>query len=159
MLCTPMWKPTSEQSEKLFAELGRCVFTYQAIELRLKFLLPHMIIPGTENHAKGEGIGDWRVYLDSKETMGMLMQRLKDRSVLHDVLARDWTQLVEQRNEVVHHFLEQPFAKLESEAAFNEAIRFLQDRRTFASTLLNTLQAICVAFSYSLEMTSFPDML
>ena len=144
-----VWEPTPDQSDCLFAELGRCLYIYQAIEQRLKFLLPHLVVPGTESHAKGEGLANWRVFLDSKETLGPLMQRLKDRvtSEQHHLLDEAWTQLVAQRNEVVHHFVSQPFARIATEAELQEAMRYLHHRRVTAAPMLEMLQQACMSFA------------
>ena len=146
---TETWKPTSEQSDRLFAELGRCLYIYQSIEIRLKFLLPHMVVPGTETHAKNEGMANWRVFLDSKETMGPLMQRLKDRinTEQRDLLDATWTQIVMHRNEVVHHFASQPFACLATEVELQEAIEYLHKRRVLATPMFEMLQQLSLAFA------------
>jgi hypothetical protein len=146
---TNVWAPTSDQSDRLFAELGRCLYLYQAIEQRLKFLLPHLVVPGTETHAKGEGFANWRVFLNSKETLGLLMQRLKDRTTSDQrhLLDEAWTQIVAHRNEVVHHFVSQPFSRIATEAELQEAMRFLHHRRVVAAPMLEMLQQLCMAFA------------
>ena len=145
---TEPWEPSSEQSDGLFAELGRCLYIYQSIELMLKFLLPHLVVPGTDTHAKCEGFANWRVFLDSKETLGPLMQRFKDRIVTEQRKQLDatWTQMVTHRNEVVHHFASQPFAKICSEAELTEAMQFLHHRRMLAAPMLEMLQQFNTAF-------------
>lgn len=152
-----MWAPTPEQSDRLFAELGRCLFLYQSIEQRLKFLLPHLVVPGTETHAKGEGFANWRVFIDSKETMGPLIQRLKDRvtSEQPDLLDETWTQIVAHRNEIVHHFVSQPFARIAAESELEEAMRYLHQRRTFATPMVEMLQQLCMSFAEALVSTEF----
>ena len=149
---TETWRPTPGQLDSLFTELGRCLYLYQSIEQRLKFLLPHLVVPGTETHAKGEGFANWRVFIDSKETMGPLMQRLKDRvtSDQRDLLDETWTQIVTHRNEVVHHFVSQPFARLATEVELQEAMRYLYQRRVVAIPMLEMLQQLCMSFAEAL---------
>ncbi|RYX80073.1 hypothetical protein EON83_30190 [bacterium] len=147
---TETWRPTPGQLDLLFTELGRCLYLYQSIEQRLKFLLPHLVVPGTETHAKGEGFANWRVFIDSKETMGPLMQRLKDRvtSDQRDLIDETWTQIVTHRNEVVHHFVSQPFARLATEVELQEAMRY--QRRVVAAPMLEMLQQLCMSFAEAL---------
>jgi len=147
------WEPSPKQLNRLFEELGRCLFIYQSIEIRLKLMLPHMVVPGTDTHAKGEGFTNWRIYLDSKETMGPLMQRLKERMGVERQEEVDavWTQIVNHRNEVVHHFASQAFARISSEAELTEAMIFLQNRKMLAVPMLEMLQQISTAFLAELQ--------
>lgn len=142
------WSPTSEQVNRLLAELGRCLFIYQSIEAGLKRLLPHLIAPGEDAPATNEGIANWRVFLDSKETMGPLMQRFKDRvtTTQRDLLDSAWAKIVTHRNEVVHHFVEQPFSRFATEEEFLEAMRYLHERCTLAIPLLEIVQGALRAF-------------
>lgn len=142
------WEPTDRERELLFAELGLCVHLYQSIELRLKFLLPHLVVPGTDSHAPGEGFENWRILLDSKKTLGLLVQLLAERvsSDKTSALEETWRRLVEQRNDVVHHFASQPFIRLESEAEYREAVSFLKTRREFALPMFEMLQESSTAF-------------
>ncbi len=111
------WKPDPELHKSLFAELGVCVYLYQSIEASLKALLPHLVVTGTNTHAPGEGFENWRVFIDSKLTLGPMMERLKERSSFGESSEadRELRRLVEYRNEVVHHFVGQKFSRLASE--------------------------------------------
>ena len=80
------WAATSEQKEQLFAELGRCLYVFQAIEARLKLLLPHMVPPGKEVSLTSQDFSNWRFYLDSKTTLGPLIQKLKEHIGLQKIL-------------------------------------------------------------------------
>jgi hypothetical protein len=158
-----IWQLTPERFNQLFAELGRCLYVYQALEIQLKLLLPHIVIPSTNSHASDEGFSNWRVFLDSKETMGPLMQRLKDRIVTNsrEQLDAAWTQIVNHRNEVVHHFASQQFASLTSEDEFKAAMRFLQHRRKFAVPMLQALQQMSstlIEALNSVESADAPDI-
>lgn len=150
------WVPTPDQSNALFAELGRCLYLYQSIEVSLKLLLPHFVVPGTDSHAKNEGFANWHVFIDNKETLGPLIQRLKDRvtSDQRVELEADWTRLVAHRNEVVHQFASQPFARLSSEEQYAAAMKFLYERRQHAIPMYDMLQALLAAF---LEALKPPD--
>lgn len=141
-------KPTQTQQLRLFTELGLCLYTYQAIELRLKVLVPHLLVPGTDPDAVAQAIHDWRVLLDSKETLGALTRRLAERVTSDDkaLWESSWRDLVNQRNEVVHHFVSKPFAKFDSETDFRAAIAFLKQRRQFATLFLDALQKVGEVF-------------
>ena len=142
------WKPTRRQIERLFAELGLCLHVYQSIELRLKVLLPHLVVTGTDTTAPGEGSDNWRVWLDSKQTLGLLVRRLHERAT-HDqpeLVAEMWRTVVDDRNQVVHHFAEQPFARMSSRNECRQAFEFLRERRLRALPLLDQLQAVADGF-------------
>jgi hypothetical protein len=140
------WAPTSEQNEQLFAELGRCLYVFQAIEARLKILLPHLVPPGQEASLTSADFSNWRFYLDSKTTLGPLIQKLKEHvaSESPELLDQAWRQLVQHRNEVIHHYLEQSFSPLDTESKYLEAMTFLKRRRAAAAPMLIALQDMCV---------------
>ncbi len=123
---TDIWEPTARERELLFAELGLCLYLYQSIELRLKLLLPHLVIPGADNTAKGEGFKNWRVLLDSKETLGPLVKLLAERTATDKTVLLESTlrRLVDERNEVVHHFASQPFSRVSTPEEYAEACKF-----------------------------------
>lgn len=148
------WVPTSEQNEQLFAELGRCLYVFQAIEARLKILLPHLVPPGKEASLTSEDFSNWRFYLDSKTTLGPLIQKLKEHieSENPELLDQTWRQLVQHRNEVIHHYLEQPFCPLDTESKFFDAMTFLKCRRAAAAPMLAALQDMCVALMQGLTL-------
>jgi hypothetical protein len=147
------WEPTAKQHELLFAELGRCLYVFQSIEARLKLMLPHMIPPGQEASLASEDASNLRLYLDSKTTLGPLIQKLKEHvETSHpELLDQAWTQIVKYRNEVMHHYVDQPFSRLDTESKFNEALEFLKHRRAAAVPLLLVLQDTCIAFMQELE--------
>ena len=68
--------PTSKQHDLLFAELGRCLYIFQIIEAMLKMLLPHMVAPGKETTLADEDFTNWRFFVDSKTTLGPLIQKV-----------------------------------------------------------------------------------
>ena len=145
---TIVWKPTRRQIQRLFAELGSCLHVYQLIELHLKTLLPHLVVTGTDTTAPGEGSDNWRVWLDSKQTLGLLVRRLHERMTSDppEPAEKMWRTVVDDRNEVVHHFAEQPFARMSSRNECRQAFEFLRERRLRALPLLNQLQALVDGF-------------
>jgi hypothetical protein len=142
------WKPTQEQLDHLFAELGRCLYLYQSIELSLKAILPYLLEPGASTHAPNEGFSNRRVYLDSKETLGPLIQRLKERisTDQREFFEEEMSLVVTHRNEVIHHFASQPFSRIKSENEFNQALSFLHSRRMHASPTLEMLNLLSGTF-------------
>ena len=146
------WTPTSEQHELLFSELGRCLYVFQAIEARLKMLLPHLVPPGLEASLASEDFFNWRFYLDSKTTLGPLIQKLKEsvNSESPELLDEAWRKIVEYRNEVIHQYVQQPFSRLDTESKFNDAMAFLKLRRAAAVPLLLILQDMCIALMQGL---------
>ncbi|RYH55570.1 MAG: hypothetical protein EON54_12580 [Alcaligenaceae bacterium] len=137
----------------LFAELGVCVHIYQRIEVLLKVLLPHLIVPGTDVHAPGEGFENWRVLLDSKKTLGELVRLFGQRVESANAQAFEdaWRRLVDERNEVVHHFAEQSFSRLETKAQYRSAVLFLKTRREAAIPVFEMLDEFGRAFFASVQ--------
>ena len=156
---TSDWQPTQEQHDQIFAELGRCLYVFQSIEARLKLMLPHLIAPDQEESLASVDFSNWRIYLDSKTTLGPLIQKLKDHvSTSHpELIDAAWSQLVKHRNEVMHHFVEQPFARLDTESKFQEALAFLKHRRASAAHLLCMLQDLCLVFMRELAPDAAPE--
>jgi hypothetical protein len=145
------WESTSDERKALFAELGLCLYLYQKIEVHLKLLLPHMVHPKATT--RGETSNNWRELLDSKQTLGPLIRLLVERVEAGNqaVLEQSWRTLVEERNEVVHHFAEQPFAKCDTEASYQEALAFLRLRRQHAMAMLEPLQQLAAGLSNALK--------
>jgi hypothetical protein len=126
-----------------------CVYLYQSIEASLKALFPHFVVTGTDTHAPGEGFENWRIFLDSKLTLGPMMERLKERSSFGESKEADkeLRRLVDYRNEVVHHFVGQKFSRLSSEADYKAAFEFLKIRRVAALPMYNLLQELLADFT------------
>lgn len=146
-------KPSPDQLQSFFAELGRCLYLYQSIEFSLKLLLPHMRPSGAAPPTTDDSFDNWRCLLDSKTTLGPLVQLLRERIESDDKLMIEeaWQQLVEHRNEVVHHFLTQPFGHLRNVKDFEQAMRFLTQRRQFAAPLFKMLQQLVATFATILD--------
>jgi hypothetical protein len=123
------------------AAVGRCVLLYQAIERMLKVFLPH--VRATEEEALQNLDIDWRELLDSKKTLGQLAGVLVERTSGSGRKGMDlWLPaVVSQRNEVVHHFHEQDFAPLRTQAQVEHALAYLEVRQIAASQLLNVIGA------------------
>jgi hypothetical protein len=149
----PSWEPTARQRELLFLELGMCLYVFQSIEGILKALLPHFTVPGTDEHAPGEGFENWRIFLDSKETLGPMMRRFLERtsSPQSELLEQEWRRIVSNRNDVVHHFVEQRFARLDSEEQYAIACEFLRSRRLHALPMFEMLQDMLKHFTEELQ--------
>jgi hypothetical protein len=145
--------PSEEEWTLLFAELGLCIHLYQRIEVLLKVLLPHLIVPGTDAHAPGEGFQNWRVLLDSKKTLGELVRIFGQRVESDNPQSFEdaWRRLVRERNEVVHHFVEQSFSRLETKAQYRSAVSFLKVRREAALPVFEMLEEFGRAFISSVQ--------
>ena len=144
----------SARIAKLMEVIGRCVMTYQRIETCLKVLLPHMIPPGTE--PSDLPVDTWRSLLDSKITLGPLVQQFRDsiNSTNPDGFAKYLEQLVAQRNQLVHHFLTQPVGQVNSTADLDKAIEHVRWLMTFATpferALLEAIRGFAVAVEKSI---------
>jgi hypothetical protein len=127
--------------EPMFTELGKALYVFQAIEARIKVLLPHLSTPGADAPPPDEGWAGRNKYLDSKEMLGNLIKFLQQRIQVDDPerLESEWRAVVRGRNEVVHHFVHQPFARCETPEQLEEALRFIRSRRLRALPLLEML--------------------
>ncbi len=141
-------------TDPLFLELGKALYVFQAIEVRIKLLLPHMALPDTGEAAPGEGWEGRYKYLESKEMLGNLVKLLQQRMQISDPVAIEaqWREMVLGRNEVVHHFIQQPFARCESAVQVDEAIAFVRSRKNRAMPLLKMLDYIARGFLQSLTL-------
>lgn len=130
---------------RVMERIGRCLLIYQRIELCLKYLLPHAVGP---NETPGDTFAQWRSLLDSKTTLGPLVERLREsvRSSDPKEFERYISDLVEQRNEFIHYFSRQPFAKLSSLEECDAAVAHLDARLQFASPLHQALDGMLRQF-------------
>jgi hypothetical protein len=138
----------------LFLELGKALYVFQSIEVRLKYLLPHLNVPGTEGPPKGEGWGGRRKYLDSKEMLGNLVRILQERMQLEDpdFFEQEWRDVIQGRNDVVHNFLLQPFAGCNGQEEHERAIEYVRTRRLKALPLLHMLDCLLRGFVAVLQL-------
>jgi hypothetical protein len=93
--------------------IGRCLVIYQRIEVCLKYLLPHVVGPQA---TPGDTFAKWRSLLDSKTTLGPLVERLRESVRSADPKGFDHyvSELVTQRNELIHNFCRLPFGRMSS---------------------------------------------
>ena len=140
--------------EPLFTELGKALYVFQAIEARLKVLLPHLSMPDTGEPPPGEGWEGRNKYLESKEMLGNLVKFLQQRIQVDepDRLEKEWRTVVQGRNEVVHHFVQLPFARCESPEQLEEALGFVRSRRLHALPLLEMLDHLLHGFLTALSL-------
>lgn len=106
--------------------MGRCLLIYQRIELQLKYLLPQAHHP---NEIPSDTFA-WRSLIDSKITLGPLMERLRDCVETSDPegFTKYVSQLLEERNQFIHHFCRMPFGGLSSIEECDAALVHLDAR-------------------------------
>jgi len=123
----------------VYAEIGRLLLHYQHIELMLKMLLPH--IKASEKLALESNTKDVGNLLDSKETMGILVEKLKSSidASQPEKLSSYVAQVTANRNELVHKFTTLDFGSLASETKCEEAIAYLRRHHEFALPLRELL--------------------
>jgi hypothetical protein len=131
----------STNPDPVFLELGRALYVFQAIEARLKTLLPYFVVPGTGEPAKGEGWDGRRKYLDSKEMLGTLVKLLNERisTDIPQVFEDQLREVVQGRNDVVHNFVNQPFARCKTGEDLERSLEYIRVRRLRALPLLQML--------------------
>lgn len=145
---------TSVNSDALFLEMGKALFVFQSIEARIKVVLPHLSVPGTGEPPPGEGWEGRNKYLESKEMLGHLVKFLQQRMQVDDPegLELEWRAVVQGRNEVMHQFFQQSFARCENPEQLNDAIEFLRSRKARALPLLQMLDLLLRGFLAALAL-------
>jgi hypothetical protein len=151
---SPESQLSPQRFTRLCAELGRCLVLYQAIERSLKLLLPHM--RASRPAAKGEVTLEWRYFFASKKSLGAFVEMLERRLESDDPasLKKSLRTLAKQRNEVVHRFYEQPFAKLGTKDEFQQAMEFLAQRRQLAAEWSDLLKDLLVQLHAAIDESS-----
>ena len=141
-------------SDPLLLELGRALYVFQAIEARIKVLLPHLTIPGTDETPYDEGWNGRRKYLDSKEMLGNLVRLLQERISVDDpaTLEQEWRTMVQCRNDVVHNFVLQEFARCATLEQLEQSIEYVRTRRVRALPLLQMLDTMLRGFLSALQL-------
>lgn len=138
----------------LFLELGKALYAFQAIEARIKLLLPHLNVPGAEGPSDDEGWNGRRKYLDSKEMLGNLVKLFQQRMAVErpELLEAAWREIVQGRNDVVHNFVLQPFAGCTSREDYERSLMYIRERRLRALPLLQMLDALLHGFVAVLQL-------
>lgn len=146
---------TSEvKTETLFLELGKALYVFQAIEARLKMVLPHLVVRGRDEPPEDEGWNGRRKYLDSKEMLGTLIKLFQQRLSV-DQPARieaEWREVIQGRNDVVHNFVLQPFASCTTAEDLKKSLEYVRIRRLRALPLLQMLDFLAQGFLAVLQL-------
>ena len=126
--------------------IGRSVLLYQQIELLLKTLLPYL--KPTTGRASDDPFAEMKRLLDSRETMGPLVERLKKSSEVDhpEGFASYLEQVVKNRNDLIHSFAKLPFGNLSTTAYCGEALAYLEARRKYALPLMQLLREVLSLF-------------
>ena len=142
---------------KMMEGIGRCIATYQRIEILLKFLLPHIADPARDIDV--QPIPHWRSLLDSKQTLGPLVARFADQlnSDNPQGFANYLDKLVNQRNELVHDFFNTPIGQARTDAEVEDAIVHLRSLMNFAAPFLRALEDATKQFAAALETSIAAD--
>jgi hypothetical protein len=144
----------------LMLELGKATYTFQAIEIRIKLLLPFLLDPGGDGISIKDDSGNWRIYLDSKEMLGNLVKLFNARIKCDppDFFETRFRTVVQCRNDVIHHFALQEFSSCATEEDQNRAISYIKERRAAALPLLKFLDAATQSLLAAFEAPWGHDM-
>lgn len=141
---------------RLMELVGRCILRYQRIENTLKLMLPHLAKPGMdlETHTP-----NWREFLDSKHTLGPLMERFKDglSSDQPDAAHAYLERVVSERNDLIHHFLVSSGALSGTSEALERGISELERRLESALPIERGLTEAAGKFVRELERSIDAD--
>jgi hypothetical protein len=135
---SPTNRDLETESKRVMERVGHCLIIYQRIEVYLKYLLPHVV---SHDETPTDTFAGWRSLLDSKSTLGPLVERLRESVRSSDLkgLSHYLSELVEQRNELIHHFSRLPFARLSTREECDAALDHLSTRVRFALSLHEAL--------------------
>jgi hypothetical protein len=136
--------------QRIIASVGAFVLQTQKIEHLFKFLLPMM---NSDDPSLGAILK--RQASLSKKTLGTLAEQFVNASTgKTDALEAYVRQLVDDRNEVVHHFTER-FGALIGTEKYDDVLTQLRDRRERASALGRVLRASAFAVTEALRHGAF----
>ena len=130
----------------VFFSIGQSVYLYQNIEVLLKTLLPHL--RPKDGITSDDPFAEMNRLLTSRETLGPLMERLKEATEVDhpEGFANYLEQIVRNRNELVHTFLRLAFGNLSSTTSCDEALAYLESRRAYALPLMHLLREMLSKF-------------
>jgi hypothetical protein len=136
---------------KIFEGLGMCLSNYQQIERCLKFVVPHLVASGEVKDPMP--FEDWPSLFQSKQTLGQLVAALSSCSNEFDGVTffGQLHNLVEERNELVHHFYDLPFGKFEKKEDFESAILYIRGRVVRSNEFLRISRHRVNVFMLALE--------
>lgn len=140
----------AERFTTLMELIGRCLLRYQRIEHALKLLLPHVVRPGRD---PAEQPANWRELLDSKQTLGPLMERFKEGlSSNNSEDVHTYLELVvEERNDLVHHFFPRSRSLSGAASALEEGISEVSRKLQNAAPLERMLISMIAEFAHELQ--------
>jgi hypothetical protein len=142
---------------KMMEGYGRCLAMYQRVETMLKLLLPHLLTPGQP--LSGHIAADWRSLLDSKETLGGLIQKYSGKVVPNDPESFEHylKKLVANRNNLVHHFFATPIGNPRSDEELRQAIAHLVSQMEFVQPFMVALESCMHEFAFELEKSIWTE--
>ncbi|WP_116345196.1 hypothetical protein [Cupriavidus taiwanensis] len=135
--------------------LGRNILLFQQIESGLKFMLPFM-------HPKGSASGDGAFAkfrdMTKGQTLGQLVDNFQELMRTDaDALKQYLKRMVEQRNQLVHHFHEMPGVSLGTVAGCRAALQVLDEQHREAEPFLDMLHALGVSLAASMAK-DYPEL-
>ena len=146
-----------ERASKLMEGIGRCIYIYQRIELLLKILLPHMVDPTTDTQHQLSP--NWGSLLDSKQTLGPLIKQFSEKSNTDEPNGFEGylRKLVDERNELVHHFFSIGSEQIRTTSDVENMIVDLRGRMNFAKPFMYALEDAAQNFAAALEVSVLED--
>ncbi|USP08064.1 hypothetical protein L1S45_12760 [Aeromonas dhakensis] len=157
----------NELKEQIALEYGRCLLQLQQFELMLKAVLPTLKVSGFSDELAekveldrqrlvcktlGHLVGQWNQRTTPRDEEEINNDALNGRAYFRfsfsledgEWMSEKLKQLVELRNELVHHFLSR--FTLNSEASCQEAISYLSTAASTIKSNRDTLQSLLIAF-------------
>jgi hypothetical protein len=134
---------TSTNIDEVHRRIGRNLLRFQQIEFALKFALPYIHPEGAK--AGPEALKNFRASMEFKP-LGQVVKALR-KSIdlptgLFDVKLRD---VVDERNQLVHHLFELPGIDLMNPAALSDLADYLDRQYESAAELFMFSRLLCGA--------------
>jgi hypothetical protein len=140
--------PTSATSIAMLVRMGRNLLQFNNIECVLKKTLPYMHPRGAR--AGADAFEDFRNEIE-KETLGkvakLLVQSMESEDI--EVIRSQVKNMVDARNELVHHFAER--FKTGTEAGSREAILWLDEQYEFCKPFADMCLTFLTVTLYGME--------
>lgn len=137
MNTTPTEDQFADRKKQVLVYVGVSLAQYQKIERGLKMILPFAVKDGRK--ASDNPYSDMRDLLESKTTMGPLIEQLKKFSSSTDPehTANYFRTVIDHRNELVHQFFHLPIGQMNNTEECREALVHLKSRMDYAQPLVD----------------------
>lgn len=137
--------------QQALMKIGYNVLEFQRIEHCLKIVAPYLVTQPDRNTDRPALIV--KQLLADRKTLGPLVQRLKDANQIEDKAAFEKyvNEVLDHRNNLVHHFLMRDDALLDTEDKCRSVIAYLDQQRQFIQPMATLAKDYVAEFISALD--------